>query len=467
MNARSRSPRTAGLAGTVAASMVLVASQNGRGPGAEISAPGRSSVRSVLVGRCLDGLVERQLAALDRVDAVVREGRVAILVDGVRAEHAGAILRLEDRLQHVRLLARAGALDGVQREAHGLVAVDGVRVGVLLAVLLLEVSEELLALRRVLVRREGRDGDLHLRGDALRDATLLRIREAGLRDTVRPVELRIRQSRGEVLVDLDGVVGGDARVDHAVRAGALGLGGQGTVVRRVLVDRLVGGDLEALLLRGVPDVPREAGPVDLLVVEDLHLGAAILLHERRERGALDGVLRDDAGVGPLARRVVLVRLARLGARLVGGQTHGGVRRGDLWHARLVEDRDRHRGAAGVELADVDGRAVVLRRLARVGGDRLRSPGAGLRRRVVERLVFDGDVTGLAADLLQRQLDAVHHGRRLRAGRALQRQGRVDRDRAGGLAATAATAAAAIAVVATRGYAERERGDEAARRCQRT
>src|SRR5215208_3048160 len=204
MNARSRSPRTAGLAGTVAASMVSVASQNGRGPGAEISAPGRSSVRSVLVGRCLDGLVERQLAALDRVDAVVREGRVAILVDGVRAEHAGAILRLEDRLQHVRLLARAGALDGVQREAHGLVAVDGVRVGVLLAVLLLEVSEELLSLRRVLVRREGRDRDLHLRG-------------------------------------------------------------QGAVVRRFLVDRRGGGDREALLLGGVLDVPREAGPIHLLV----------------------------------------------------------------------------------------------------------------------------------------------------------------------------------------------------------
>src|SRR5215208_2779629 len=467
MNARSRSPRTAGLAGTVAASMVSVASQNGRGPGAEISAPGRSSVRSVLVGRCLDGLVERQLAALDRVDAVVREGRVAILVDGVRAEHAGAILRLEDRLQHVRLLARAGALDGVQREAHGLVAVDGVRVGVLLAVLLLEVSEELLSLRRVLVRREGRDRDLHLRGDALRDATLLRVREAGLRDTVRPVELRVRQSRGEVLVDLDGVVGGDARVDHAVRAGALGLGGQGAVVRRVLVDRLVGGDLEALLLRGVLDVPREAGPVHLLVVQDLHLGAAILLHERRERGALDGVLRDDARVRALAARVVLVRLAGLRAGLVGGEAHGRVGRGDLRDARLVEDRDRDRRATRVELADVDGGRVVLRRLAGVGGDRLRSPRAGLGGRVVEGLVVDRDVAGLAAGLLERQLDAVHHGRRLRTRRALQGKGRVDGHGAGALAAAATAAAAVTAVVTTRRYAERERGDKAAGRCERT
>jgi hypothetical protein len=68
---------------------------------------------------------------------------------------------------------------------------------------------------------------------------------------------------------------------------------------------------------------------------------------------------------------------------------------------------------GVELADVDGRGVVLRRLAGVGGDRLRSPRARLRGRVVERLVVDGDVAGLAAGLLERQLDAVHHGRRLR------------------------------------------------------
>src|SRR5215212_11952442 len=161
----SRSPVTAGAAGTVAASMMSVASQNGRGPGAEFHPlPATRTSGASLVGRCLDGLVELQLAAVDRVDAVVREGRVAVLVDGVRAEHAGAILRLEDRLQHVRLLARAGALDGVQREAHGLIAVDGVRIRVLVAVLLLEVREELLALRRVLVRREGCDRDLHARG---------------------------------------------------------------------------------------------------------------------------------------------------------------------------------------------------------------------------------------------------------------------------------------------------------------
>src|SRR5215210_3398686 len=455
MNARSRSPFTAGLAGTDAASMVVELLRTPRAGGGKLFRP-RPIQRqeACLVGRCLDGLVELQLATLDRVDAVVRQRRVAVLVERVRAEHALAVLRLEDRLEHVLLLAGAGALDRVQRQAHGLVAVDGVRVRGLVAVLLLEVGEELLALLRVLVRGQRGDGHLDARGDVGGDAALLRVREAGLGDAVRAVELRVRQGRREVLVDLHRVVGGDARVHHAVRAGALGLGGQRAVVRRVLVDRLVGDDLEALLLRGVLDVPREAGPVDLLVVQDLHLGAAILLHERRERGALNGVLRDDAGVRALAARVVLVRLAGLGAGLVGVEAHGRVGRGDLRDARLVEDRDRDRGAARVELADVDGGRIVLRRLAGVGGDRLRSPRAGLGGRVVEGLVVDRDVAGLAAGLLERQLDAVHHGRRLRTRRALQRKGRVDRHGALSVAASSTAAAAAVtAVVAAGRYAE--------------
>src|SRR5439155_17678802 len=117
---------------------------------------------------------------------------------------------------------------------------------------------------------------------------------------------------------------GDARVEHAVRARALGLGGQGAVVRGVLVDRLVGRDLQALCLGRGGDVAGQAGAVDLLVVEQLDLGAPVLLHKGGQRGALDGVLGDDARVGPLTARVVLVRLAGLGAGLVGGQAHGRV-----------------------------------------------------------------------------------------------------------------------------------------------
>src|SRR3954469_12758841 len=140
----SRSPRTAGAAGTVAASMVWIASQNGRAPGGDFSPlPAPRTSGSVLAAPCLDRLVELQLATVDRVDAVVGERRVAVLVDRVGAEHTLAVLRLEERLEHVLLLAGLGTLDGVQGEAHRLIAVDGVRVGVLVAVLLLEVREEL------------------------------------------------------------------------------------------------------------------------------------------------------------------------------------------------------------------------------------------------------------------------------------------------------------------------------------
>ena len=190
------------------------------------------------------------------------------------------------------------------------------------------------------------------------------------------------------------------------------------------------------------DVRGQAGAVDLLVVGQLDLGAAVLLHDRGQSGALDRVLGDDAGVGALTRRVVLVRLARVRARLVRRQTHGRVGGADLRDAGLVQDRDRDRRSARVELADVDGGRVVLSGLAGVRGRRLRRPGAGLRRRVVERLVLDRDVAGLVAGLLEGELDAVHQGGRLRARSALQREGRVDRDGLG-LAAAAAVAAALV------------------------
>src|SRR4051812_6034794 len=93
----------------------------------------------------LDGLVEHELAVLDRVDPVVRERGVAVLVDRVRAEHGLAVLGREDGLDDVGLLTRLGALDRVEGEAHGLVAVDRVRIRMGLAVLLGEGLEELLA----------------------------------------------------------------------------------------------------------------------------------------------------------------------------------------------------------------------------------------------------------------------------------------------------------------------------------
>ena len=95
-------------------------------------------------------------------------------------------------------------------------------------------------------------------------------------------------------------------------------------------------------------------------------------------------------------------------------------------AGLVEDRQRDGRRAGVELADVADRGVVGGRLAGVGRRRARLPAAGLRGRVVERLVLDREVAGLAAGLLERELGAVDRRHGLRPRRALQRQARVDR-----------------------------------------
>ena len=213
------------------------------------------------------------------------------------------------------------------------------------------------------------------------------------------------------------------------------------------------------------DVLAQARAVDLLVVGHEDLRAAVLLHERRESGALNRVLRDDARIGPRAGGVVLVGLARVGARLVRGQAHSGVRGADLRDPGLIEDRDRDRGGARVELADVDGGAVVLSDLAGVGLRGLRRPRAGLGRRVVERLVLDREVAGLAARLVQRELDAVDKSCRLRTGGALERKRRVDGEGLAPAAAAATAVATTVVVAATGGDAHRKRADEAACRCQ--
>src|SRR5215216_217623 len=224
-NSRTACPGAAlRVAGTLAASMFswTLPQMPASGAGSCLPAPGRQSVSS-RSGLRLDRLVECQGAVLDAVDAVVRQRGVTVLVDRVGPQHALAVLGVEQRLDDVLLVPGARALDRVQRETRRLVAVDGVRVGVLLAVLLGELLEELLPLRRVLVRRQRRDGHLDLRRHVGGDAALLGIGEPGFRDTVRPVELRVGQRRREVLVELDRVVGGDARVDEAVRARALRL----------------------------------------------------------------------------------------------------------------------------------------------------------------------------------------------------------------------------------------------------
>src|ERR1044072_4824947 len=81
--------------------------------------PGRRSVRRRSAGRLgLDRRVELQRAIGDRVHAVVGQRRVAVLVDRVRTEHGGAILRVEQRLDDVLLAAGARTLDRVARYTH-------------------------------------------------------------------------------------------------------------------------------------------------------------------------------------------------------------------------------------------------------------------------------------------------------------------------------------------------------------
>ena len=277
---------------------------------------------------------------------------------------------------------------------------------------------------------------------------LLRVREARLADAVRAVQLGVRKRRRHVLVDLDRAVGGDAREQEAVHAGGLQAVGVGAVVRRVLLDARVA-SLEVRRLGVEDDDAGEACAVGLLVVGDRDRRAAVVLELLDERGGLDLVARHDARVVALAGRVVLVRLARLGARLARGEARVRVRRRDHAETGLVEDRDRDRRGARVELTDVGDGGLVLRGLAGVRRDLRGIPVAGLRGRVVERRVLDRGVAGLVVGLVERERDALLQRPGLCLRGALERQGRVDVD-----GAAAATAGAAV-VRTARGYDRRE------------
>src|SRR4051794_28957296 len=409
----------------------------------------------------LEDLVEYQLAALDAVGAVVGQRGVAVLVDRVLPEDRVAVLDLEegvdDRLAVVALVA--GVLDRQQGDLHRLVAVDRVRLGVR-AVLGLVGLEEVLRGRRVQLRiqRRIRDEGLLLDGRAeLR-------RERGLRDAVGPEELRRRVGSVDVGEDLHALVLGDAAEEHAVGAGRLDLRGERAEVRGLRVDAVVAEHLEALRLGDVGHLVGDALPVDLLVVEDVELRAALTLLVGHLGRRLDVVGGHDAAEGALAGRVVLVRLALVRA-LGAGQADVRVRRGDLQDAGLVGDRQGDRRRARVELTQVrDGRRV-LRRLAGVGRSLARLPLARRRRGVVEALVGDLELADLAAGLLERQLLAVDDGLGLRAGVALQRQARIDGQRGAATAATTAAAAPAVVVAAAaRGDTEGKGGRQAAGGC---
>src|SRR3954452_7668586 len=124
--------------------MVLRADATGTGTGAlgklvrTFARPARPCGDLLGRRRCCDLRVERRKSLLDHVQAVIGEGGVAVLVDAVRADHALAVLRGEDRVHDglprgldVAAELRLRALQRIQAEGHRLVAVDGVRVDAL------------------------------------------------------------------------------------------------------------------------------------------------------------------------------------------------------------------------------------------------------------------------------------------------------------------------------------------------
>src|SRR4051794_2245758 len=439
---RRRTRRGGGLVGAEAASIGTVEVTPAEGTAGAAPSPVPAS--------CLllrdDLLLVLRHSCLDRVEAVVRERRVAVLVDRVRPDDRLAVLRVEERLDDGGAIVGlgAGALQRVEGQSHRLVPVDPVRVDRLDVVRGLVLLEDRAGLRQVL-HPERRDRELHPLADARRDALLRRVGERLLGDAVRAVELRRRVRRGDVLVDLDAVLARDAAPEEAVALGVLRLR---AVVGRVAVGALLVAGLHALFLHRLLDVLRDARAVRRLVVPDVDRLAAVLLHDGRESGALDHVARHGPRIGPAVLRdgrVVLLRLTGLRAGLVRRQPDVRVGRRDLRNAALVEDRQRDLRAAGVELTQVEDRALVADRLAGVLlGLAVVGRARVLRRRVVERHVLDGVLADLAADVLQGELLTVDDGEALTTRGALKRQARVDgqvsaADLAAGPAARAATA----------------------------
>src|SRR5919108_2601531 len=367
-----------------------------------------------------DRLERGRLAALEQL--VLRDrvrGRVAVLVDREVAEDPVRHLRVEQAVGGLRpAAARFG--DRVQHDLHRLGAVCRVRVR-LGPDLGAEVLHELLALRAELVVRLAGDADVH----AERRATRVLPRVAERAEAVRRDErVALPEHSPEILDQLAAALALEAAEIDDVGARLLHLVRERLVARRLRIPGGEAGDLQAELLRRVPEVGRDAEAVGLLVVEDEDALVAELLREHRVRRALVVVGRDDPDVVPLAVRVVLVRLTgrRAGAAVrepdvgVGGAHHpyrpvGGA----------VQDRDDDLGASGVERPDDADHLLVVRVGVAVRRALAGVPLAGLRRRVVTRLVADVVAARLEVVLLEDELDRLRHLDRLRPARSLQRE----------------------------------------------
>src|SRR5829696_81314 len=422
------------------------------------SRPAPALAPSLLQFGYVEHAVELELAALDRLDRELREGSVAVLIEAPGAEGALVVLGGEDLLHHglpIGHLAAGllgGLLDRVEHHVGRLVGVGGVRLDGVVVRLLVGL-DELLTLFGELALRQAAEGDVDtLRGVARLGEELVH-------------EDAVRTDKGDLIVahpgpdlvldELGRVVLDDAAEVDGVGVGLCDLVHKRTVVGRRTVYTLAADDVDALVLRGLLELVGEALAVGLLVVEDVDGLEALVQHQRDAGLALLVVGHDHAGVVALARRVVLLRLVRLTARL--GQADVGVRGADHAEPGLVEDRDLHRRAPRVEGPDPADDLLVLGRRLRVLRALGRVPLPCLRRGVVQDLVFNVDVARLVVPLLQRQLYGVDHGRGLGPVRPLHRE--IAHYLGGGCLSPALSTAARAAAATD----DKQRGDHAQHR----
>src|SRR5918992_1295883 len=370
-----------------------------RGPGIGAPVPVlRVLYRQPFLHQLLDiqDAVDCELAVLDRLHGEFGERRVAILVEAPGAEYALVVFGSEDLLQD--RLARdlavlGGPLDGVEHHVGRLVGVGGIRLDLVIVLGLIRL-DELLTLSGELALGQAAEGDV----DALRGVARLH-EELVYKDAVRADKGDLvvgHPGTYLVLYKLSGVV-----LDNAAEVDRLGvllvdLVHQRAVVGGGAVDALAPQNLYAGALGNLLELVGEALAVGLLVVEHVDGLYPPLFEQGRARRALLVVGHDHAGVVALARRVVLLGLIGLSALF--GQTDVGVGRAD--HAD-----------------DIFVLGGVLRVLSALG----LIPLPGLRRGVVEGLVFDLDIPSLAVALLYRQLYGIDHRRALGPVRPLKRQ----------------------------------------------
>src|SRR5918998_4574857 len=336
----------------------------------------------------VEDAVELEFAILDPNNGELREGRVSIIVEAPGAQNAPVVLRGEDLLYHLfalHLTILARTLYGVEHYVGRLVGVGGVSMD--LAVLLLELLDELLTLGGECARRHPTEGNVGPLGGG-----------SPLSDERVDVDA-VRADEGDVIVghpgadlvfdELASVVLDDAAEVDGVGVRLFDLVHQRAVVGGRAVYALAPEDLYVEELGILLDLIREPLAVSLLVVEDVDRFDSLLIHQLGGSSALLVVGHDHASVIALARRVVLLRLGRIGAGL--GEADVGVGGADHAELGFIEDRDLYRRATGVEGPDPADDLLVLGGFLGVLGALGLIPLPGLGCGIIHGLVLDLDV----------------------------------------------------------------------------